>query len=403
MTIGIDIRVLAKGTKTGIEEYTSNLLSFLLPLDKQIKYKLFYNAFNKVKLDYPWLEFDNVELREFKFPNRFLDFLTLSLKRPTVDKFLGPIDIFFSPHFLPASVLKKSKRVITIHDLSFKHHSQFFSFSRKLWHFLTFPEKQVKKADRIITDSFSTKEDLVKIYGIEPERIDVIYLGIGPEFKPKIKNGPKLKEVKDKYALPDNFVLYFGTIEPRKNLILLIKAFENLKEKFLKPDLETSWAGLEGYATGQKKEIFNDLKLVIAGARGWLYKDILEQVKKSKFKKDIVFTGIINNKDKPYLYNLADVFVYPSFFEGFGFPPLEAMACGAPTIVSNTSSLPEVVGDGAIMIDPYNADELAFAMRRILEDENLRNNLVTKGLKQSKKFNWDKTAKQVLKVFKELK
>jgi len=405
MIVGIDIRVLARGKKTGIEEYTSNLLSFLLTFknSEKIKYKLFYNAFNKVKLDYSWIKPDNVELKEFKLPNRILDLLTLVFKKPTIDKFLGPVDIFFSPHFLPISLPQQIKRVITIHDLSFKHHPQFFSFSRKLWHFLTFPKKQVKKADKIITDSFSTKEDLIKIYGIEPEKIDVIYLGIGSEFKPKLKTSSQLKEVKNKYNLPDNFILYFGTIEPRKNLALLIKAFENIKENFSDYNPKISWAGLEGRATSRGKNLFDDLKLVIAGSKGWLYKDVIEKTKKSKHKEDIIFTGTIDSIDKPFLYNLASIFIYPSFFEGFGFPPLEAMACGTPTIVSNTSSLPEVVGDGAIMIDPYNVDELTYAIKKVLEDKELRNNLTEKGFERVKKFDWGKTAKQTLEVFCKIK
>ena len=125
MTIGIDIRVLAKGTRTGIEEYVLNLLPRLLPLDKKIKYKLFYNAFRKIKLDYPWLNLPNVELKESRIPNRFLDFFSQIFRRPTIDKFLGKIDIFFSPHFLPVSLPEDCKRVITFHDLSFCHHHQF--------------------------------------------------------------------------------------------------------------------------------------------------------------------------------------------------------------------------------------------------------------------------------------
>jgi len=403
MTIGIDIRVLARGTRTGIEEYVLNLLPRLLPLDRSIKYKLFYNAFKKVKLDYSWLKLPNVELKEFNIPNRILDFFSQIFKWPKIDRFLGEIDIFFSPHFLPASLSKQCKRVITFHDLSFVHHPQFFSFSRKLWHFLTFPKKQAKKADKIFTDSQSTKDDLVKIYGINPAKINVVYLGVKNDFRPLKKNATCFRRTRKIYGLPENFILYFGTIEPRKNLISVIRAFENLKEKLSKPHLETVWRGFEGEVIGKKKSIFNDLKLVIAGAKGWLYRDILNKVNNSKFKNDIIFTGMIEDKDKPYLYNLADVFVYPSFFEGFGFPPLEAMACGVPTIVSNTSSLPEVVENGAIMIDPYNIDELALAIKEILEDKNLRENLIRNGIKQAKKFNWEKTAEEVLKALKELK
>ena len=314
-TIGIDIRVLAKGTRTGIEEYVLNLLSFLLSLslfvsrqDKNIKYKLFYNGFRKVKLDYPWLNFSNVELKKSKIPNRILDFCMKVFNWPKIDKILNGVDIFFSPHFLPIALSKTCKRVITFHDISFKYYPQFFSRSRKLWHFLTFPKSQAQKADKIIVDSQSTKEDLIKIYKIDPEKIKVIYLGVSSNFKP-VKNKFKLSKVKQKYNLPDNFILYFGTIEPRKNLKGLIKAFDNLKQKFIHPDLQTTWEGFESVVIGKKKNIFKDLKLVIAGEKGWLYKDIFEKAKNVKSKNDIIFTGFIEDQDKPYLYNLANVFV----------------------------------------------------------------------------------------------
>ncbi len=405
MTIGIDIRVLAKGTRTGIEEYVLNLLPRLLALDppsgeagKNIKYKLFYNAFKKVKLDYPWLKLPNVELKEFKIPNRALDFFSQIFQWPKINKFLDDIDIFFSPHFLPISLSKNCKRVITFHDLSFKHHPQFFSPSRKLWHFLTFPKQQARTADKILADSQSTKEDLVKIYKINPDKIEMVYLGVSEDFKPIEKENPKFKEVSARYSLAEKFILYFGTIEPRKNIISTIRAFESLKEKH---SHKVHWKNIDVHQDKTTND-FADLKLVIAGAKGWLYKSIFKEAKNSKHQKDIIFTDLIDDKDKPYLYNLASVFVYPSFFEGFGFPPLEAMACGVPTIVSNNSSLPEVVEDGAIMIDPYNVDELAYAMRIVLKDKELREKLIQKGLEQVKKFNWDKTAEKVLEVFRKI-
>ncbi len=371
MTIGIDIRVLAKGTRTGIEEYVLNLLPRLLELDKNIKYKLFYNAFHKIKLDYPWLSLPNVELCEFKIPNRLFFASARYLGQPKIDKLLKGIDIYFNPHFFIAPISPECKKIITFHDLSFEHHPQLFSHRKILWQkFLMNTKQEARKADKIMADSFSTKEDLIKIYKVDPEKIEVVYLGVNKNLRP-IKNRKQAQKT----------ILYFGTIEPRKNLILLIKAFEALK----------------------KGDSMTDLKLVIAGAKGWLYKDVFEKVENSRFRQDIIFTGVINDRDKPSLYNSASVFVYPSFFEGFGFPPLEAMACGVPTIVSNTSSLPEVVGNGAIMIDPYNVDELSFAIRRVLEDKDLRNDLIKKGFQQAKKFNWDKTAKQVLDIFYKLK
>ena len=405
MTIGIDIRVLAKGTRTGIEEYVLNLLPRLLPLDKKVKYKLFYNAFRKVELDYPWLNLPNVELCEFKIPNRLFFASARYLGQPKIDRFLEGIDIYFNPHFFVAPVSSRCRKIITFHDLSFEHHPQLFSYRKILWQkFLMNTRQEARKADKIMADSFSTKEDLVKIYKIDPTKIEVVYLGVSKDFKLFKKDNTQLKKVRKKYNLPRSFILYFGTIEPRKNLILVIKAFEALKEEFTPHLSRIGRLGdrLNVSHLSSKGAGFTDLKLVIAGAKGWLYKDIFKKVKNSKYKEDIIFTGFIDDKDKPYLYNLANIFVYPSFFEGFGFPPLEAMACGTPTIVSNASSLPEIVGNGAIMIDPYNVDELTFAIRKVLEDKDLQSDLIKKSLKQAKKFNWDKTAKEVLGIFKDL-
>ncbi len=144
----------------------------------------------------------------------------------------------------------------------------------------------------------------------------------------------------------------------------------------------------------------SNVKLVIAGEKGWLYKDVFKTAQQSRFSKEIIFTGFVDNNDKPYLYNLASLFVYPSFYEGFGFPPLEAMACGVPTITSNLSSLPETVAKSAIMIDPYNIDEFAWAMEIGLKDKNLRKKLKEEGIKQVKKFSWQKCAQETLDILR---
>jgi len=182
----------------------------------------------------------------------------------------------------------------------------------------------------------------------------------------------------------------------------LIKAFEQIKEEKNLPLLQIQWQGFEGIVKKEEEKNvdFSELKLVIAGSKGWLYKDVFKKAKESRFSKDINFIGFIDEEDKPYLYNLADVFVYPSFFEGFGLPPLEAMACGVPTIVSNNSSLPEVVGDGAIKVDANNVDELSFAIRKVLENRDLKDYLIGRGLFRAKKFSWNKTAEEFLRIFK---
>lgn len=410
MKIGVDIRVFAKGTRTGVEDYTINLLSHLLPIDKSacpaaagVKYRLFYNGFRRPKLDFDWLKLSNVKLKIWRIPNRIFDLFLRFLKFPKLDKILGKVDVFLSPHFLLTPLSKGIKRIIVFYDLAFVRFPEFFSLRKLLWHRFIYSKKQAQKADLIIAISQSTKEDLINLYKINPEKIKVIYPGIDKKFRPINKNNPHLLEVKKKYKLPDKFILYFGTIEPRKNILGLIEAFEQIKKT---PDLQerVQWQGFEGMVKSYKKKIFDfsNLKLVIAGAKGWLYNDVFKKARISQSNKDIIFTGFIDEEDKSYLYNLAEVFVYPSFFEGFGLPPLEAMACGLPSIVSNKSSLPEVVGQGAIMIDPHNIDEISFVIKTILESHDLRDYLRKQGLIRAKQFNWDKGAKEFLKLFREV-
>ncbi len=383
MTIGIDIRVLARGTRTGIEEYTLNLLPRLLSLDRSIKFKLFYSAFNKIELDYQWVNLPNVEIKKFSFPNRFIfDPLAKFLHLPKIDKILGGADVFFAPHFLLSPASGQCRKVTTFHDLSFEYFPEFFPGRKNFWHTFLNPRNQALQADKIIAVSGSTKNDLASQYGIEAQKIKVIYSGVGEEFKKEASGSgqadstgsPQAASVKNKYSLPDKFILYFGTIEPRKNLIGLVRAYEIFREKYK----------------------FSDFKLVLAGNRGWLEKEILRAAGESVFAKDIIFTGFVAPADKIYLYNLASLFVYPSFFEGFGFPPLEAMACGVPVICSHTSCFPEVAGGAALLADPYNWGEIAWAMNEILSDEDLKNYLISRGFEQANKFSWDKCARETL-------
>ena len=376
MNIGVDIRVLANGEDGGIAQYLLSLLPELFKIDRSIKFKLLFSSSKKIKICYDWLSEKNVELFKFRTPNLLFFASSRFLDRPLADKMLGGADIFFSPHFIFSSLSKNCKMVVTFHDLSFLHHPQFFPLRKKIWHFNMNVKYQAQKADEIIAVSESTKEDLVDSYGINQEKIKVIYSGIGEQFKPINKDDPNLGRVRKKYNLPQDFILYFGTLEPRKNIPAAIKCFDYLKTH--KP---------------KNSGIHN---LVIAGTKGWYYKDIFKTAKNSKHFKDIIFTDFIDDKDKPYLYNLASLFVYPSFFEGFGFPPLEAMACGVPTITSNNSSLPEVVEGAAIMIDPYNLDELIWAVETVLEDESLRAKMIERGITQAKKFRWEKCARETM-------
>lgn len=386
MRIGIDVRCLAEGRRTGVEEYTLNLLQNLFEADKKNDYILFFNAY-KSKADFSWLKkYPNVTLKKFNFPNKLLNFLFWYLNWPKLDKMIGGVDLFFMPNIIFGSVSKKTKLIITIHDLSFEHYPESFSLKRRFWHIFVNPKKICQRAHGIIAVSESTKNDLIKIYKINPRKIEVIYSAVSEKFSIISRNDEKMIKVKEKYKLPYKFILYLGTIEPRKNIIGIIRFFNNLQKI--------------GLNENKYKELL-DYKLVIAGSKGWLSKEFFSELKKSEFKNSISFVNYIPDSDKEHIFNLASLFVYPSFFEGFGLPVLEAMSCGVPVITSNVSSLPEVVSDAAVMIDPNKPQEITEAAINIILNKEFRENLIKKGIGQSKKFHWQKTAKDFISFSKE--
>jgi len=387
MRIGIDVRCLAEGRRTGVEEYLLSLLDNLFRLDKENEYLLFFNSFSRKKVDFSWAEkYPNVKVKKFRIPNKFLNFSFWYLNWPKLDRLVGGTDVFFLPNIIFGSLSRKTKVVLTVHDLSFERHLENFSWKRKLWHLFINPKKICRRADQIIAVSKSTGADLESLYGIFPEKISCIASGISEKFKYLDRNNPHLIEIKEKYKLPYKFILYLGTIEPRKNIVGIIQAFEFLRKE----------AAAKGW------EEIKKIKLVLAGHLGWLVEDIFSEIKKSPYAEEILYLNSLPDEDKVYLYNLASLFIYPSFFEGFGFPPLEAMACEVPVISSHNSSLAEVVGMGGILINPDRPDEIFQALRTILSSRELSEKLKMEGKKQALNFNWPKTARETLGVFKKL-
>lgn len=372
MTIGIDIRVLGNKVKSGIEEYTENLLPHLIKEGKDIQFKLFFSSRRNLLPDFDWLKEPNVRLYKFNYPNNLLFTSSRFLNRPFIDKMVEGADVFFFPHFFLSSLSPACKRVTTFHDLSYLYFSEFLTLRKKIWHNLQMaPKWQAKFSDKIIAVSESTKSDLIKFYRVDPARIEVVYSGLTSfTGQTSIVNFKRIKN------LPDRFILFLGKLEPRKNVVGTIKAFNNLK-------------------SGSQ---YGDVGLVIAGERGWRYKDIFKEAENSPHKHQIIFTGQISDEERFLYYRTADIFVYPSFFEGFGFPPLEAMSCGTPVITSRNSSLPEVVNDAAVLVDPYNASELGLWITKLLDDRNLSRSMSKKGVEQASKFNWETTAAKTLEV-----
>jgi glycosyltransferase involved in cell wall biosynthesis len=373
MKIGFDARCLEEEKISGVGEYALELLKNILEMDRENKYPIFSNSFKQKKHSHlSWLKnFSNAELKKFSFPNKILNLFFWYLHWPKIDKMIGGADIFFAPNinFLPTS--EECRFVATFHDLSFERFPGFFQLKTRLWHnFFVNPRKIAKNAKKIIAVSESTKKDLEEIYQISPENIDVVRHGIRDNFRVIDRNDPKLIAIRKKYGLPHKFILYLGNIEPRKNIPSIIGAHMLLISRDPK---------------------FEKYKLVLAGNISPLCRKLMEE-------ENIVSCGYIENEDRPFVYNLASLFVYPSFFEGFGLPVLEAMACGTPVIASNNSSIPEVTESAAILIDPKRSAEITEAVSSILTDEKLYDKMRERGLVQARKFSWKKTAKKTLKI-----
>jgi len=368
-TIGIDGRCLLDANYTGVNEYTVVLIKKILNDYPRQKIVIFLNSFKSKNIQKRllWLrKYKNVRVKHYYFPNKFLNFALWFLNYPKIDKMLGGVDIFIAPNVSFLAISKNVKFILTIHDLSFERFKETFSYKRRFWHFIINPRKLCQRADEIWTVSNSTKWDLESLYKISPDKIKVKPIVKKVDLSVQGKNKrSKLKNIQKKYNLPEKFILYLGTIEPRKNIIKLVQAFEYLKEN---------------------KKIDKKYKLVVAGQLGWNYDDIINYINQSNLKEDIFLTNFIDEKDKKYIYQLATVFVYPSLFEGFGIPVLEAMLNGTPVITSNNSSIPEVVGKAGMMIDPDRVVDLIDTMELMINDEKIREYYIKEGFKQSKKI-----------------
>ena len=275
---------------------------------------------------------------------------------------------YVQPLFCP------SRSVVTIHDLSFLRFPEAFNRSNRLYLQL-FTALSVRRADRIIAVSASTKDDLVRLLGVAADKVAVIYHGVEEEFRP-LRDPAALAEFREQAGLPERFILYCGTLEPRKNVDVLIAAYAQLRRETSLPH-----------------------KLVLAGAKGWRCEGIFASIERYGLREDVLFPGYLPSGVQPLWYNAADVFVYPSLHEGFGFPPLEAMACGTPVIASNRSAMPEVIGDAGLLVDPRDAALLAQTIRRVLGDAGLRQSLAEKGLARAQTFSWSRAARETVEVY----
>jgi glycosyltransferase involved in cell wall biosynthesis len=373
--IAIDAADLCYDRVDGTRIYIKNVLDQIGKFDQKNRYLIYL----KEQLN-PQLKFKiypNYEIKKSKST-----FFWTQTRFP-LELFKDAPQLLWMPlQTVPFVTLKKLKIVITIHDLAFLFFKKHFKLKDRV--LLTkFAKKSILRADRIIAVSKNTKQDILKYFPISEKKIKVIYHGFDKKLfnLEKAINKNKIDQVKAKYKIKGDYLIYVGAIQPRKNIKVLIKAFAFLKNK------------------NQANLKIKNLKLVIAGAKAWLFKDIISKAKKSDFKEDIIFTGYYQTQELPYLLGGAKAFIFPSLYEGFGIPVLEAMACGTPAIVAKNSSLPEVGGKAVEYFKTKDHLDLAKKILKVLEDKDLKKNMTKKGLIQANKFSWEKCAKETCELF----
>ncbi len=280
------------------------------------------------------------------------------------------MDLLHSPAFV-GPLASDCPFVITVHDLSFLFYPQGFRRLNRSY-LQSFTRFSVRRAQRVIAVSESTKRDLVQQYGLSPNNVDVVHNGVDPSFRP-LPADQVVAFRKDR-GLPERFILFVGTLEPRKNVVRLVEAYAQL---------------------GKGRP-----PLMLIGGKGWFYDEIFARVEALNLSGEVKYVGYVEADELPLWYNAADLFVYPSLYEGFGLPPLEAMACGTAVITSTASSLPEVVGKAGILVDPTDSEALAAAMEQVLADKGVQQQMQVAGLAQAQNFSWEKTARRTVATYR---
>lgn len=367
--IGIDAHAIGERL-TGNETYISNLIQSLLEIDSKHEFILFFTKEDAAAL---WQRSDNRIQAVLARPAQPL------LRVPFVMPWLSwkeRIDLlhvqYAGPPFLTQPL------VTTIHDISFEHYPQFFT-KRELLQFRSTIPYTARRADKILTVSDYSKRDLVETYHLPEDKIVVTYNGVATSFKP-LSIPETGRQAAQKYGVTGPYLLAVGNLQPRKNLVRLIAAYTRLRNA--RPEIKH--------------------QLLVVGKEAWLYDPILDFARRSRWADDILFSGYVPSSDLPMLYCGAEAMVYPSIFEGFGLPPLEAMACGTPVIVSDRSALPEIVGDAGIKVNPFDIEAIAAAMAGLILEPDVARWYGLAGIKRAERFTWSNCATRTLEVYEEI-
>jgi len=373
--IGIDYTA-AVHQSAGIGRYTRELVNTLAALPGNAfkpHYRLFVaDAGRNFALPPPAQNFKWCPTR---ITERWLARLWYRLRLPLpIQNWTGPIDLFHAPDFVLPPVKRGTPTLVTIHDLSFVREPK-ITMPGMLAHLNRWVPNSVRRAGHVIAVSESTRQDLIEMYQTPPQKISVLYHGVSPRFSPILEPG-RLAAVRKKYSLGEQpFILSVGTIHPRKNFLRLVRAFA---------------------------KVDTPAHLVIAGGKGWQYQPVFDAAAQPVTAGRVHFPGYVDDEDLPALYSAATLFVYPSLYEGFGLPALEAMACGTPVVASNASSLPEVVGQAGLLVVPKDVEAIAAAIANVLADAELHRNLSQAGLARAAQFTWPKMAVKLIKLYQTL-